>query len=170
MESDDHFGATMALLGVGAAPEDYRETPEARAGVERLKKYLAANPPPTLHHKLMLLWADSYLAGVVSAEQKSEWLAELTKLQHADGGFSLASFGDWERADDTPQDTVTSDGYATGLAIVILRRSGVAADDQRIARGSRPTSAKAAAGSRAPSTRTASTTSATPAPPWPCWR
>ncbi len=135
MESDDHFGATMALLGVGAAPEDYRETPEARAGVERLKKYLAANPPPTLHHKLMLLWADSYLAGVVSAEQKSEWLAELTKLQHADGGFSLASFGDWERADDTPQDTVTSDGYATGLAIVILRRSGVAADDQRIARG-----------------------------------
>lgn len=83
----------------------------------------------------MLLWADSYLPGVVAAEQQGGWLAELTKLQHADGGFSLASLGDWKRADDTPQDTATSDGYATGLAIVILRRCSADARDERITRG-----------------------------------
>jgi squalene-hopene/tetraprenyl-beta-curcumene cyclase len=134
MESDDYFGAAMALLGVGAAPEDYRDSAEAKAGIEKLKTYLAVNPPPTLHHKLMLLWAESYLPGVVAPEQKEAWLADLTKLQHADGGFSLASFGDWQRADDTPQDTASSDGYATGLAVVVLRRTGVQSSDQRIAR------------------------------------
>ena len=134
LESDDHFGATMALVGIGAAPENYRDSAAAKAGVEKLKKYLAANPPTTLHHKLMLLWAQSHLPGVISADEQARWLAELTKLQHDDGGFSLASFGDWKRADDTPQDTATSDGYATGLAVVILRRSGVSANDERIAR------------------------------------
>ena len=134
MESDDHFGATMALIGVGAAPENYRETPEAKAGIDKLKKYLAANPPPTLHHKLMLLWAGSYLEGVVAPEQQKVWLAELSQLQHADGGFSLASYGDWKRADDSPQDVKTSDGYATGLAVVILRRCGTPASDERIGR------------------------------------
>jgi squalene-hopene/tetraprenyl-beta-curcumene cyclase len=134
MESDDYFGATMALIGVGAAPENYRDTAEAKAGIERLKNYLAANPPPSLHHKLMLLWAASYLDGVVPAGERKTWLTELSELQHADGGWSLASLGDWKRADDTPQDTKTSDGYASGLAVVILRRSGAAASDERITR------------------------------------
>ena len=134
MESDDHFGATMALIGVGAAPENYRDTAEAKAGIEKLKGYLAATPPPTLHHKLMLLWAATYLEGIVSADEQRAWLAELSQLQHADGGFSLASFGDWKRADDLPQDTKTSDGYATGLAIVILRRCKVPPADERITR------------------------------------
>lgn len=135
MESDDHFGATMAVLGIAAAPENYRDTPQAKAGIDKLKKYLASNPPPTLHHKLMLLWGDSYLPGVVTAEQKQAWLGELTKLQHADGGWSLASFGDWKRADNTPQDVAASDGYGTGLAVVILRRCGQMPSEEHIARG-----------------------------------
>jgi squalene-hopene/tetraprenyl-beta-curcumene cyclase len=82
----------------------------------------------------MLLWAGSYLEGVVSEDQQKAWLAELSQLQHEDGGFSLAAFGDWKRADDSPQDTKASDGYATGLAVVILRRCGIPASDERIAR------------------------------------
>ena len=135
MESDDHFGATMALIGVGAAPENYRETAEAQAGIEKLKKYLAANPPPTLHHKLMLLWAESYVPGVVTAEQKDAWVAAVSEWQRPAGGWALASFGDWKRADDTAQDTTTGDGYATGLAVYILARSGVQHGDERITRG-----------------------------------
>ena len=134
MESDDHFGATMALIGVGAAPENYRDMPQAKAGIEKLKGYLAANPPLTLHHKLMLLWAGTCLEGIVSADDQKAWIAELSQLQHTDGGFSLASFGDWKRGDDLPQDTKTSDGYATGLAIVILRRCKVPPADERITR------------------------------------
>ena len=44
MESDDHYGATVALIGSGAAPDKYAGTAQAAAGVLRLKKYLAANP------------------------------------------------------------------------------------------------------------------------------
>ena len=43
--------------------------------------------------------------------------------------------GDWKRADGKEQDRKTSDGYATGLAIYVLRRNGVSADDRQIARG-----------------------------------
>ena len=135
MEIDDHFGATAALIGVGAAPDDYARTPAAVEGIAKLKKYLAANPPPTLHHKLMILWADSYRLGLVTDDERQAWLEELSKLQRAGGGWNVASLGNWKRADDSPQDTTTSDGYGTGLAIYVLRRSGAAADDPRVSRG-----------------------------------
>ena len=59
MESDDHYGASLAAVAVGVAPEKYAETKQAKAGIEKLKQYLKANPPPTMHHKAMLLWAAS---------------------------------------------------------------------------------------------------------------
>jgi squalene-hopene/tetraprenyl-beta-curcumene cyclase len=43
--------------------------------------------------------------------------------------------GNWKRQDDSPQDLTSSDGYATGLVIYVLRRSGGAPDDARLARG-----------------------------------
>ena len=34
MESDDEFGAAMIAIAAGAAPEDYRKTPNAKAGIK----------------------------------------------------------------------------------------------------------------------------------------
>jgi squalene-hopene/tetraprenyl-beta-curcumene cyclase len=135
MESDDHYGATIALIGVGAAPEDYAKTPAAATGIVKLKEYLAANPPPTLHHKLMILWADTYYGDLVTAELRKAWLDELSGLQKEDGGWAVATLGNWQRGDDKPQDTLTSDGYATGLAIYVLRKSGAEQDDARVQKG-----------------------------------
>jgi squalene-hopene/tetraprenyl-beta-curcumene cyclase len=132
MESDDHYGATVALIGVGAAPENYAGTAQAGAGVLRLKKYLAANPPPTVHHKLMVLWAASYHSGLLTDELRKTWLEEVSLLQRPDGGWNVASLGNWTRDDDSPQDLRSSDGYATGLVTYVLRRSGTTADDVRI--------------------------------------
>ena len=42
---------------------------------------------------------------------------------------------DLDRPDDRPLKTKTSDGYATGLVIVIARELGVPADDARLQRG-----------------------------------
>jgi squalene-hopene/tetraprenyl-beta-curcumene cyclase len=134
MESDDHYGATLALIGVGAAPDQYSGTPPAKAGIARLTDYLAANPPPTVHHKLMVLWAASYHPGLVTEDQRQTWLEEVTMLQRPDGGWNVASLGNWKRGDDSAQDLTTSDGYATGLVVFVLRRTGAAADDARIAR------------------------------------
>lgn len=135
LESDDEFGAPMAALAVSVAPDDYAQTPAAQRGIELLKKYFAAGHQPTLHHRAMLLWADTYQAGWLSAEARQQILDDLLALQHADGGWSLATLGDWKRADESPQDLETSDGYATGLVIYLSRRAGLSAADPRLVRG-----------------------------------
>jgi squalene-hopene/tetraprenyl-beta-curcumene cyclase len=134
-ESDDELGATMMALAVSVAPESYAETPAAQTGIEKLKKYFAATPPPTLHHRAMLLWADTFRPGWLSEAERKACLDQLLSLQHDDGSFSIATLGDWKRGDDKPQDLTTGDGYATGLAVFLARRAGVPADDARLVRG-----------------------------------
>jgi squalene-hopene/tetraprenyl-beta-curcumene cyclase len=135
MENDDEFGATMMALAVSVAPDDYAQTSAAQMGIEKLKRYFAATPMPTLHHRAMLLWADTWRPLWLESGDRQKCLDALLALQHSDGGFSIASLGDWPRADGSPQDVTTSDGYATGLAIYLARRAGVPADDARLVRG-----------------------------------
>ncbi len=135
MESDDDYGIAIAALAIGAAPNDYADSHEAQQGLQGLKKYLKENPPPTLHHQAMLLWGESYGLELLTDEQRNECVDGLLASQKADGGWALASLGDWKRGDGKSQDTQTSDGYATGLAVFVLRRHGLAADDPRLKKG-----------------------------------
>ncbi len=134
-ESDDEFGATMMALAVSVAPEGYAETPVAQQGIEKLKGYFAATPLPTLHHRAMLLWADTFRPGWLTGAERAACQSELLALQHQDGSWSLATLGDWQRADGSPQDVEGGDGYATGLVIFLARRSGVPANDARLQQG-----------------------------------
>jgi len=135
MESDDHYGATLAAIAVGAAPEGYAKTEAARKGMENVRRYFQANPPQNLHHKAMLLWADSFQAGWMTKAEKKSCMDDLLALQKADGGWALATLGDWKRGDKGEQDRDTSDGYGTGFSLFILRRGGVAANDPAVQRG-----------------------------------
>ena len=135
MEIDDHYGATLAAIALGAAPDNYAATDEAQRGIVKLRDYLKNNPGPTLHHRAMVLWGDSLLAGLLSAEEKQTIVDDIWRLQKADGGWGLATMGDWKRGDDTAQDLDSSDGYGTGFSLYILRRSGVSANDSRIQKG-----------------------------------
>jgi squalene-hopene/tetraprenyl-beta-curcumene cyclase len=135
MESDDHYGATLAAIAVGVAPENYSETPAAKEGLAGIQRYLRDNPPPTLHHRAMLLWASSYLTDIQTDEERAATVAELLSLQNADGGWGLATLGNWKRSDDLPQDLETSDGYGTGFVIFVLRRFGMSPDEEPLRRG-----------------------------------
>lgn len=135
MESDDHYGATLVAIAVGNAPEGYAQTAAAVKGMERLKHYLKENPGPTLHHRAMVLWGASKMKGLLSQDEKQKIVEKLRDLQKPDGGWALASLGDWKRADDSPQDTEHSDGYGTGFVVYVLRQSGVPASDLRIQKG-----------------------------------
>jgi squalene-hopene/tetraprenyl-beta-curcumene cyclase len=135
MESDDFYGATLTALAVGRAPDGYAETAAARNGMQKLRRYLQATPAPSLHHEAMLLWASRYVPDLLTAEQKVESIKKLSALQKADGGWALATLGDWKRADQTPQSTEQSDGYGTGFVLFVLRQANVPADDARITKG-----------------------------------
>jgi squalene-hopene/tetraprenyl-beta-curcumene cyclase len=135
MESDDHYGATLAAVAVGVAPEGYARTDAARQGLEKLRRYFRANPAQMPHHRAMLLWAASYLPELMPAADRRVAVAELRALQRPDGGWSAAGLGDWKRADRKAQDPQTSDGYGTGFVVFVLRRAGVPADDPAVRRG-----------------------------------
>ena len=136
MEHDDYFGATYVALGVGSAPGGYATSEAAKAGVEKLRRYLKARQAPDLHHKLMLAWASVKLDGLMAPAEREAVLRELVALRKPDGGWCLPSLGGWGRHDgsDNAPDA-PSDGYATGLALIVLRAAGVASDDERVKRG-----------------------------------
>jgi len=132
MESDDYFGAEVAAIAAGVAPDGYSRTKAARAGLQKLRTFFKKNPPPTLHHRAMLLWAASYLDRLLTAEQKRAIIVDLLALQKKNGGWGLATLGNWKRGDGSQPDRTVSDGYGTGFVIFVLRRAGVPASDVRL--------------------------------------
>ena len=123
MESDDDFGIPMAALALGAAPENYRDTPAAQSGLAKLREYLDKHPAPTLHHQAMLLWPERYGVKLLSAEAQQSTINQLLALQKSDGGWNAATLGDWKRGDGTAQDVESSDGYGTGFVLFILQQA-----------------------------------------------
>lgn len=132
---EDHFGVTMAAIAVGWAPENYRDTPAARAGLEKTCRYLRQHPPQHMHQRAMLLLADHYVGGLLDEAARRKIVSDMFALQRPDGGWAMASLGRWTRKDGTPQDLTTSDGYGTGFALYVLRTAGpIPPDDARMRR------------------------------------
>jgi squalene-hopene/tetraprenyl-beta-curcumene cyclase len=133
---DDHFGVTTAAIAVGTAPDGYAGTPQARKGLEGIRRYLREHPPAIMHQRAMLLLAAACVEGLMTGQQLKLSVADLFALQQPDGGWAMAGLGDWKRADGGPLDRTLSDGYGTGFAVYVLRRGGrIAADDPRLRKG-----------------------------------
>lgn len=136
LEHDDYYGAVYAAIGVGHAPEGYARSAGAKEGLARLKGYLRKNPPPDLHHKTYLLWASQKLDGLMTPVQREQAIKDLLARQRDDGGWSLPSLGDWKRRDGKANDKqAPSDGYATGLALYVLRQAGLPTTSKAVQRG-----------------------------------
>jgi squalene-hopene/tetraprenyl-beta-curcumene cyclase len=135
-EHDDYYGAVFAALGVGMAPDEYRKADSAQAGLAKLRDYLQKTPVPSLHHQAFLMWASMHLDGLMTSEKRAETIKSLLAAQRPDGGWNLASLGDWTRHDKTPNDkNGPSDGYGTGFVVYVLRQANVPADDPAIKQG-----------------------------------
>ena len=134
-EVDDHFGATMAVIGVGVAPDGYAATPAARAGLDKIRQYLRQNPPVNLHQRSMLLLGSLHVDAIMTETERKEVVDSLLAVQKQDGGWGIVSLGNWERHDGKEDDRESSDGYGTGFAVYVLRQAGVPADDARIRAG-----------------------------------
>ena len=134
MESDDDYGVALAALAVAVAPERYAQSAAAQQGLAKLLDYRRKNPPPTVHHQAMWLWAASHLESVMPGDQREAIAARLLKLQRPNGGWSLADLGDWKRHDGGPQ-SPTSDGYGTGFVLTVLSEHGIPRDHPQVRRG-----------------------------------
>ena len=134
-ESDDHYGVTLAAIAVASAPENYAATRYAAPGYKKLLSWLKKNQPKLAHQKGMMLWLSNADQAAVSPEDKSGWQKDLLALQQADGGWAIATLGDWKRADGTEQVRNRSDGYGTGFVVFTLRKSGLPPDHPAIRKG-----------------------------------
>ncbi len=135
-ESDDHFGVSLVTVALSYLPESERKSARTLQGIAKLKRWLQKNPPENLHHKGMLLWAESRWRGWVSKAQKRSWQRELLTKQRTDGGWRLVDLGAsrWKRSTDEVAD-LPSDAYATAFSVFFLRNSGVSAKHPVIKKG-----------------------------------
>ena len=128
----EYYGAAMAALAVGMAPDGYRAEKTIAPNLELLRGYLrreaAAQP---LINRVALLWASSKLDGLMTGQEREAVDDELTAKQHADGGWSLTDLGmnaagqsAWKRHDESAFD-MRSDGYATGIVVLALEENGL---------------------------------------------
>ncbi|MBA7640289.1 hypothetical protein ES703_47954 [subsurface metagenome] len=131
-EIDDHYGVTMAAIGVGAAPDKYSQTSAAKKGLEKIREYFRNNPPANMHHRAMKMLASLHVDRIMTDAERRDVIKDLFALQKRDGGWGLATLGNWKRSDGKEQDYESSDGYGTGFAIYVLRCAGVPAQDPRI--------------------------------------
>jgi squalene-hopene/tetraprenyl-beta-curcumene cyclase len=137
-----YYGASLAAVAVGMAGKNYRAGADVQAKVAALKKYLEARSRgQPLHHRAVGLWASSHWAGLLSEQERKKLIRELLDTQEADGGWGLSKLGKrasgrrgWKAHHVYPEGG-DSDGYATGLVVLALKRAGVAADNPKLQKG-----------------------------------
>jgi len=132
-----YTGAALAAIAVGTAPGYYTSGSDsaADAGARLLAGYLKRGiGEQSLHNRAWALWASAKLDSVLTPDDRNAVITELFARQRADGGWNLASLGQYTRKDGTSQETA-SDGYATGLILHALQTAGVPKSDPRVARG-----------------------------------
>lgn len=154
-ESDAFHEANVAAQGVLAAPGWLDRTLAAteadggptalRQGVERLRTYLRTEPPPHDYGRVLLLWTATRWPDLLDEGARQSLVERLLSHQREDGGWSLRTFaapeawGGGNRAEKLRAEpdftSPASDGHMTGLALIVLRSAGLAADHAAIRRG-----------------------------------
>ena len=120
-ESQYHWAALMAVA-VAKAPDHYRDDPKIAANLRP-----ARLPPQPLRRAAAAEQGRRAVGlGAVSRPahptQRKQLIEHDLSLQRPDGGWSLTDLGAWKRRDKTPLET-RSDGYATGLVVLVLEET-----------------------------------------------
>ena len=143
-----YYGASLAAVAVGTAPENYRATPEIQNNLKLLGDYVRREcARQLLIHQVVSLWASTKWPRLLAPAQQKSIIDNVLGKQQSDGGWGLSSLGWtwrgsnlhslvnlWIRSNDTPL-AGKSDGYATGLIVFVLGQAGVTHKDSHLLRG-----------------------------------
>jgi squalene-hopene/tetraprenyl-beta-curcumene cyclase len=148
-EADDsqYYGACLAAVAAGLAPDNYRSTPDIQENVTLLREYLNREyASQSTMNRVILLWASAKMPGLIESERQKSIIKEVLAEQQEDGGWRLSSLA-WPRdsilrsfvrtrwrSDGTHQDE-RSDGYATAVITFALQQAGLPKEDPRLRRG-----------------------------------
>ena len=143
-----YYGAALAAVATGTAPETYRAAAEIRNNLELLGDYLrreSSGQPPI--HRVVALWAATKWPGLLAQAQQKFIIDDVLGRQQSDGGWGLSTLGWtwrglsmhslvnlWMRSNDSPF-AGKSDGYATGLIVYVLGQAGVPREEAHMRRG-----------------------------------
>jgi hypothetical protein len=140
-------GAALLMLEVENAPDGYANEPEILGNMERLRGYLRDHyEEQPLLNRLYILWLSVQVPGLLSEPQKNTLLAAIRQDRQADGGWALSSLDPQEREGNRQwwqfkqqlmniARPAKSDGYATGLVVLVLERSGMTREDETLSHG-----------------------------------
>jgi squalene-hopene/tetraprenyl-beta-curcumene cyclase len=142
------YGATLAALAVGTAPESYRSSPNIQDNLTLLRDYLKRESSvQSAINRVSLLWASTKWPELLTPEQQETIVHEILTKQQKDGGWRLATIAwrwngwslrslvkMWLREDGTPLEG-RSDGVATGLMTLVLQEAGVPRDNTQLTSG-----------------------------------
>jgi len=143
-----YYGASLAAVAVGTAPENYHASPDIQNNLKLLRDYLdRESSRQPLIHQVVALWAATKWPGLLPPAQQKSIIETVLGKQQSDGGWALSSLGWtwrgmsmhslinlWIRSNDTPL-AGKSDGYATGLIVFVLGQAGVPHQDPHLQRG-----------------------------------
>jgi len=119
-----YFGAALAAIAVGTAPSGYAASPDVQDRLKALDDFLQRRvEKESLFNRVMALWGSTKLPALLTPNQRQAIIDDVLRLQKDDGGWSMSSLGPWKRVDGTPLD-LNSDGYATGLIVLVLQEFG----------------------------------------------
>jgi squalene-hopene/tetraprenyl-beta-curcumene cyclase len=140
----------QAVRAITAAPGwvEGLQDDSLREKVEKLMAWLRAPVLKNDFDRVLRLQLAHYLPELVGPDDKTAALKLLTSKQHADGGWSTRDFSALENWHFEISESVAnlikslpdaakpeSDAYMTALAVVLMRQSGVPANDDRVRRG-----------------------------------
>lgn len=134
-EESGYQGAALMMVTALNAPDGYAQEPAVMAHLDRLREYLRREyEAQPVVNRLYVLWASAKEPSLLSATERKALLAALGEAQEGDGGWRTTAIDERERKDESPEPT-ESDGYATGLAVLVMEQAGISRRDPMLNRG-----------------------------------